>query len=50
MQNKKYVLSLGRAFYWFPYFQISFYTRVMAYEICFGDVDKEEANIAYSIL
>lgn len=29
---------------------MSFYTRVMAAEVCFGDVDQEEANIAYSIL
>lgn len=41
MINKKFLLSSGRAFYWFPYFQISFYTRMMAAEVCFGDVNAE---------
>jgi hypothetical protein len=50
MANKKFILSQGRAFYWFPYLQISLYTRMMAAEVCFGDVNLEEANLAYSIL
>ena len=50
MLNKKFLLSQGRAFYWFPYLQISFYTRMMATEIFFGNFEAEEANIAYSIL
>lgn len=29
---------------------MSFYTRVMAAEVCFGNVYEEEPNIAYSIL
>jgi hypothetical protein len=50
MRQKRFVLNSGRAFYWYPYFCISFYTRMMAMEVCFGDVDEEEPNIAYSIL
>lgn len=30
--------------------QISFYTRYTTMEYCFGDIDNEEPNIAYSIL
>ena len=50
MLNKKFLLSQGRAFYWYPYLQISFYTRMMATEVFFGNYQAEEANIAYSIL
>lgn len=50
MIAKKYNLSYGRAFYWFPYMQISLHTRMMAAEVCFGEVENEEPNLAYSIL
>lgn len=50
MRQKRFVLNSGRAFYWYPYFCISFFTRMMAMEVCFGDVDEEEPNLAYSIL
>ena len=42
MKNKRFILGLGKTYKDdFPYLCISFYTRVSAMEICFGDPDLE---------
>jgi hypothetical protein len=34
----------------FPHLQVSFLTRAKTMEVCFGDPEKDEPNIAASIL
>ena len=42
MKNKRFILGLGKTYKDdFPYLCISFFTRVSAMEICFGDPDLE---------
>ena len=50
MIDKKFTLSYGRGFHWFPYFQVSMHTRFMAGESFFGNAENEEPNLAHSIL
>jgi len=50
MKAKRFILGLGKTYKDdFPYLCVSFYTRVSAMEICFGDPDLEQPNLAYSI-
>ena len=50
MKGKRFILGQGKSYKEdYPYLCISFYTRVAAMEVCFGDPDMEEPNIAYSI-
>lgn len=48
MQTKKQ--SLGKTYKDYPNTLISFYTRYATMEVCFGDPNEEETNIAQSIL
>ena len=50
MKGKRFILGQGKTYKEdYPYLCISFYTRVAAMEVCFGDPDMEEPNIAYSV-
>ena len=50
MKAKVFILGHGKTYKEdFPYLRVSFYTRVASMEVCFGDPDLEEANLAYSI-
>ena len=48
MQKK--MTAFGKQHREFPQMQISFLTRASAMEVCFGDTENEEPNIAASIL
>jgi hypothetical protein len=48
MKLKKY--ALGKTYKDVPHMQISFYTRYQTMEFCFGDINDEEENLAFSIL
>lgn len=50
MRNKRHMLGLGKTFKDdFPYLCVSFFTRFTAIEVCFGDVEQEMPNLAYSV-
>jgi hypothetical protein len=49
MKAKKYSVGNNKAYKDFPYLQVSFYTRMMAMEVCWGNPDEEEENLAYSV-
>lgn len=50
MKSKRIVPGLGKTYKDdFPYLTLSFYTRVAAMEICYGDPDLEEPNLAHSV-
>lgn len=48
MKGKLY--NLGKNYKDYPNLTVSFYTRYMTMESCFGDINEEEENIAISIL
>ena len=49
MKAKKYTLGMGKTYKEdYPYMQVSFYTRCNAMEICYGDIELENPNLAYS--
>jgi hypothetical protein len=48
MLNKKY--PLGKNYKEVPHLSISLFTRYTTMESCFGDIEEEEENLAYSIL
>ena len=50
LKMKKKMTSFGKQHREFPSMQVSFYTRAKAMEVCFGDIDNEEPNIAASVL
>ena len=47
---RKKVTNFGKSISQLPNMQVTFYTRAKAMEICFGDPNNEEPNIAASIL
>jgi len=47
---RKKMTNFGKQHKEFPQMQVSFYTRAKAVEVCFGNISKEESNIAASIL
>lgn len=47
---RRKMTSYGRQAKELPNMQVSFLTRAKAMEVCFGDVAKEEENIAATIL
>jgi hypothetical protein len=47
---RRKITSFGKSIREFPNMQLSFLTRAKAMETCFGDIDREEPNIAASIL
>lgn len=50
MKSKRIIPGLGKTYKEdFPYLTVSFYTRAVAMEACFGDPDLEQPNLAYSI-
>ena len=51
MLGSKSVLGHGHAFAkeQFSHLSVSLYTRAFAVEVLFGDVEREEPNIAYSV-
>ena len=50
MKSKRVLPGLGKTFKDdYPYLCVSFYTRVSAMEICYGDPDEEEPNLAHSV-
>lgn len=44
------ITNLGKMYKDYPGLGVSFFTRTMAMECCFGDPKEEEPNLAYSIL
>ena len=47
---KKKLTSFGKTHKEFPSLQVSFFTRAMATEVCFGNHNEDEPNLAVSIL
>ena len=51
MRAKRELMGSGHAFVKenFPYLALSFHTRACAMEVIYGDVEKEESNLAFSV-